>query len=892
MGNNKEDEIVDSEEEEEEEEEESEEEEEEEEEEEDEEPKLKYQRLGNNVQEILKHDQASCMSVHDKFLALGTRYGCVYMLDFNGNEIRRWQSHSANVNEMSIDQNGEYIGSCSDDGKVVINALYSNDMQEHTYNRPLLSIALDPDYFRHKSNQFCTGGKSGQISINSKGWFRAKDTVIHSGEGPIHTIKWRGPFIAWANDAGVKIYDCGTNQRITYINRPPGSPRPDLYRCNLCWENDHTLMIGWANSVKIGLIKERTDPGSGMGLPVHYVEIIAMFQTDYFISGLAPFGEYLAVLAYVEPSLDPDQETGDPKAHLPELRIITRTNEEISSDALPIQNFENYRGADYRLDHLASESLFYIVTPGDIVVAKPRDLDDHISWLMERKRYEEALSSAQQCVGQLQQHKLEDIGEKYIDHLLETGKVNEAAALCSKILKSDGKLWEKWIFRFHKIKQLKAISPYIPVGNPRLSDTVYEMVLNYFLHYDTEGFLKTITEWDHNLYNIQNVITAVRESLKRNPSNIVYDALAKLYTYDKQFDKTLEILLKLKRGRVFELIKKHNLFDAIQDKVLLLMEFDDSEEAVRLLVDNTDKIPIPQVVQQLQQKPRLLHTYLNAIFLKDAHLGAEFHELQVSLYAQYEKDMLLSFLKASVYYPLAAAYTVCEQKGLYEAMVYILGRMGNTKEALKLIIEKYPPDKHPVRTAIEFAEEVKDDELWDDLIEKCLQKPAFISELLEHIGAHVDPIELINKIPKGMEIIGLRDRLVKIISDYNLQMSLREGCKEILKADVVFLFERLYRSLKIGLKIDDQTKCASCSSAITSAKPDASVVVFFCNHVYHHRCLKSTNIPSDNTSATGNSLALTREISTMDERVWCTICANTQNKAGRLTTRVLGRKKM
>ena len=65
---------------------------------------------------------------------------------------------------------------------------------------------------------------------------------------------------------------------------------------------------------------------------------------------------------------------------------------------------------------------------------------------------------------------------------------------------------------------------------------------------------------------------------------------------------------------------------------------------------------------------------------------------------------------------------------------------------------------------------VNDEELWDDLITKSMQKPAFVSALLEHIGGHVDPIKLIKRIPEGLEIEGLRDRLVKIISDFNLQV--------------------------------------------------------------------------------------------------------------------------
>ena len=37
----------------------------------------------------------------------------------------------------------------------------------------------------------------------------------------------------------------------------------------------------------------------------------------------------------------------------------------------------------------------------------------------------------------------------------------------------------------------------------------------------------------------------------------------------------------------------------------------------------------------------------------------------------------------------------------------------------------------------------------------------------------MDPLVVIDRIPSGMEIAGLRDKLVKIIKDYNAQMSLQ-----------------------------------------------------------------------------------------------------------------------
>jgi WD40 repeat protein len=161
-------------------------------------------------------------------------------------------------------------------GKICINGFFTDETFEIQHNRPVTSIALEPSYSKKASKAFCFGGKAGQLIISSKGnksimkdyliskqkgWFGVrKDNVIHSGEGEIYTIKWRGSLIAWANPKGVKIYDCDKGERITYIERPNGSPRPDLYKCNLCWENDHTLLIGWADSVKIAIIKVNLDP--------------------------------------------------------------------------------------------------------------------------------------------------------------------------------------------------------------------------------------------------------------------------------------------------------------------------------------------------------------------------------------------------------------------------------------------------------------------------------------------------------------------------------------------------------------------------------------------------------------------------------------------------------
>ena len=304
--------------------------EEDEDEEEEEEPRLKYQRLGNSVPDILKRESASAISVHAKHLALGTVSGWIYILDFNGNELRRFGAHTAVVNDLCFDRAGEFIASCSDDGTVVMNGLYSAECESFTYQRPVKALALHSNFSRKGNRQFASGGLAGQLLLNEKGWFLNKDKVLHSGEGPIYSISWEESLIAWANDVGVKIFDNNSGQRITFIDRPKGSARADLMRCSLCWERPSVLLIGWADYVKIAHVKER--PGRDGMAAVKYVEIVAFFHTDFFISGLAALNDLVVLLAYVVDESGANGSKGS--AERPELRILTRSKDELSSDAL------------------------------------------------------------------------------------------------------------------------------------------------------------------------------------------------------------------------------------------------------------------------------------------------------------------------------------------------------------------------------------------------------------------------------------------------------------------------------------------------------------------------------------------------------------------------------
>jgi vacuolar protein sorting-associated protein 41 len=290
---------------------------------------------------------------------LGTDAGVVKILDVDGNCNRSVVAHTCRVADVSIDARGEYVASCSEDGKVLVTGLYDEKYSaSQQFDRPVAAVALEPDYARSKGKRFVSGGRAGQLVMCEKSLFSMSRAVLHAGEGPIYSIKWRGNLIAWSNDLGVKVYDCTSKQRIAFIDRSKNSPRPDLYRCNLVWRTDEELLIGWANSVRVCKLQRCMEAN----MPSKVMQIQAMFDIPHFIAGIAPCMKDLAILS-VKPPKPAANGKGDEPSEMPELVMVTENNEPVASDALKVNGFQKYLCRDYRLESMPDDNILYILCP-------------------------------------------------------------------------------------------------------------------------------------------------------------------------------------------------------------------------------------------------------------------------------------------------------------------------------------------------------------------------------------------------------------------------------------------------------------------------------------------------------------------------------------------------
>ncbi|BES91997.1 light protein [Nesidiocoris tenuis] len=814
------------------------------------EPKLKYSRMVNDLLDILKKDSTSCVAVHPKFVCVGTDWGFIHLLDHQGNNVNReLRAHTVAINQISIDANGDHIASCSDDGRVLVLGLYNaENNQDINMERLVRSVAIDPFFYKPGSGRrFITGDE--RLILHEKKYFsRWKQTILGdaSVEGGVKTMKWSpgGEFLAWASHVGFRVYDLASRSSLGLL-KWPSKINIDL-KCHICWKNNFTVIIGWGDMVKVCAILEKATLPP-LDVSKYYIQLVFSLPMDYIVCGVGPLDNNIVVFGCAKGP------NGMSVGERPSLQVIQPAPEgfaDLGIDFLSLRGFAKYTASDYSLECLPDEGRFVIVSPKDVVVACSYDTDDRVDWLLLHKKYQTALDAIESSEKPLERHTTWSVGQAFIDHLLEQKMFEEAAILCSKIVGADKIKWEQEIRKFANANQLRSLADYLPTSyDSALAAHNYEMVLYEYLRIDSQGFLEKIKQWPPRLYNVQAVANSTLEHIlhsesKSNP--ILLEALAVLYSHMGKHDKAVSMYIKLQNKGVFELIKQHKLYWAIDKSAKELMKLDNELAIETLLETETpqDRTPIidPQkIVDILADNNYYLYLYLDALDRKNTKECRRFHSGLVKLYADFAKDKLLGFLKKSDHYPIQEALDICQQRKFHEETVHLLDIIGSTKEALVLILKEIKDFER----AVEFCKEHDDTDLWEDLINYSMDKPSYITTLLRRMGTNVDPRILVERINFSEDIPMLKESLAKMMHDYSLQVSIQEGCNNIMSSDYFDLHERLITTRQKGFAVRKDHICGVCDSKLLEnlkvETESKSIVIFQCSHSFHSDCLYGSN---------------------------------------------------
>lgn len=140
----------------------------------------------------------------------------------------------------------------------------------------------------------------------------------------------------------------------------------------------------------------------------------------------------------------------------------------------------------------------------------------------------------------------------------------------------------------------------------------------------------------------------------------------------------------------------------------------------------------------------------------------------------------------------------CEARDYDDELVYLYSKTGQMKRALYLIIDRLAD----VQKAIEFAKDQDDPDLWEDLLNYSMDKPTFIRALLEQAGTAINPITLVRRIPERLEIPGLRDGLVHMLREHELQHSISSGVARVLRSELAAAQNELRAGQSRGIKFE------------------------------------------------------------------------------------------
>ncbi|KAL6770739.1 hypothetical protein ACKKBF_B32460 [Auxenochlorella protothecoides x Auxenochlorella symbiontica] len=471
------------------------------------------------------------------------------------------------------------------------------------------------------------------------------------------------------------------------------------------------------------------------------------------------------------------------------------------------------------------EPLYFLTSGSGTVVGRPRDGNDRVAWMMERGRIAEALAVAESDATVTRPVR-EAVGEQYLQYLVDRDEWAATAAAAPRLLQGRALAWERWVHVFAGARELRRLAPHLPVSEPQLRTRTYDMVLQALLVSPNDHglLLDLVRRWPASTYSVRDVQRAVLSRLAAagtgpcalddvltpgaapDPRRAdLMRAAVELHARRGQHAPALALLLKLRDPDAFDYAERHALLAAAGEAVPDLFRLD-AARAAALCVARPGELPPASVLRQLAAaaaaRPaerdawrRRAHEYLAALSTREPALAAEHAALAVELTAEYDPAALEGLLLASSDYPLEEALRVCEARGMVPEQVLVLGRMGATDRALRLIVENL----RDVGRAVEFVQNQRDDELWDLLITLALADPELTGALLDHAGGGVDPLAVVSRLPRHAHIPRLSQRLVRIIADSRTTASLQAGCAAILRADAGALAARLRVALSAAL---------------------------------------------------------------------------------------------
>lgn len=559
------------------------------------------------------------------------------------------------------------------------------------------------------------------------------------------------------------------------------------------------------------------------------VEVEHVYKMDFLISGISSFKDDLwIVLVYNQP--EKDEETGKVVAQNPDLKLVSSTDGSTVHEEEIGFNFTEHLGLnDYHLGkHIGEKSVrYFIMSARDAIVAEQIQLDDRLQWYLDRQMYLEAWNMSQHIVQPIKRLKY---GVWYIESLTKQDEWAQAAQMIEKILHIDpsefplgdtkstlntknsvtssvedkevfvkevSSQWSHWISIFIESGHTKEITSVAPADTRwNLPKQLFSEILEFWLDQlpDDETFYDLISRWDNDLYETNSTTEKMEFYLEQHEDNVkLRRQLCSLYERSYNPRKAVPHLVILRDSKIFDFLVGNHIMPFFVPEIPKFIEFKFDEpsdlerlpvnkvrskvhDVISILADARHEIAPSEVIKVMFENhiDVINYFYIEELVGIDELLVKDFEDVRIQLYGQYDRPKLLSFITTHDGYDIATAIEVCERNSLIDELVYLLGKVGENKKAMQLIMEQLDDPEGAIR----FAKIQNDKETWNLLLQFSYSRPKFIKALIElsddQSNAIYNPITILQNMDTDVEVEGLRESVIKVEKENDITLIVNE----------------------------------------------------------------------------------------------------------------------
>lgn len=564
------------------------------------------------------------------------------------------------------------------------------------------------------------------------------------------------------------------------------------------------------------------------------VELQKLYVLDDLIAGISCFkNDQLMILVYQLPTRD--EETQKLIFHNPDIKLLNMSTGTISfEEEIGLKDVEHLGLNDYLLgtSSLRGHLTYYVISAKDGVSAEELLLHDRIDWYASNDLFYEAWKTSEHFLPYLERL---NYGISYLDSLIKIDQWEAASKFLPELLstryllsseeddqsmisKNDSLLlknnssdavlaeisyqWDNWANIFIKSGHIKYLAPIIPKEKSlQINQKIYNLILHHcIITSDMHEVLYNLMDsWDMNLYDITFIENEAEKYLKEHSDEILRRFLADMYIKSLEPKKAVDHLVALKDPNIVPFLAQNHLLEYFKQDLpeYISLRFKNLElqtlpidaiihridDIVELLVEHRDEPSVSFVVQVMTDNKLdfVTFSYLEKLSAIDPLLVQPYANERIELYSKYDRSQLLSFLTRNDNYDIETAIKLCENNQFIEELVYLLGKTGENKKAVELIVKEI---NDPYK-AIKFAKHQNDREAWETLLSYAMKHASYIKALIETADEKsqefYNPISIIQRMPKDIRIEGLKDTVSKISDNYELTLLLNQFILRIVE---------------------------------------------------------------------------------------------------------------